>query len=50
MVVNGELKGWMKKDLLLPNRINVYDRYGDMRGFLARDILNPDTWFFRKGR
>jgi len=50
VVVNGELKGWMKKDLLLPNRINVYDRYGNMRGFLARDILNPDTWFFRKGR
>jgi len=47
---SGELKGWMKKDLLLPNRINVYDKYGNMRGFLVRDILNPDTWFFKKGR
>ena len=27
----GELKGWMKKDLLLPNRINAYDKYGNKR-------------------
>jgi len=26
-----ELKGWMKKDLFLPNRINVYDKHGNMR-------------------
>jgi len=25
----GELKGWMSKDLLLPNRINVYDKHGN---------------------
>jgi len=40
----------MKKDLLLPNRINVYDRYGNKKGFLVKDILNPDTLFFKKGR
>jgi len=45
----GELKGWKKKDMLLPNRINVYDKYGNMRDFWVRDILNPDTWFFKKG-
>jgi len=27
----GELKGWMRKDLLLPNRINAYDKYGNKR-------------------
>ena len=27
----GELKGWMRKDLLLPNRINIYDKYGNKR-------------------
>jgi hypothetical protein len=44
----GELKGWLKKDLLQPNRVNVYDRYGNMRGFWVRDTLSPDTWVFNK--
>jgi len=46
----GELKGWMKKDLFLPNRVNVYDKYGNMSGSLVRDTLNPGTWLFRRGR
>ena len=36
--------------LILPNRVNVYDKYGNMRGYWVRDIFNPDTWFFKKGR
>jgi len=46
----GQLRGWMKKDLFLPNRINVYDKHGNIRGYWVRDTLDPDAWFFNKGR
>ena len=45
----GELKGWMKKDLLLPNRINVYDRYGNMSGFFGERYPESGHLVFQEG-
>ena len=49
MVVNGELKGWMRKDLFLPNRVNVYDRYGNKKGFLGERYPQSGHLVFQEG-
>jgi len=40
----------MKKAALIEDRVNIYDKNGNQKGWLEKDALDPEIWKFRESQ